>query len=87
MSAVLKSKGITIRKLRSADLSDVSLIEGSSYKFPWSNRIFLDCMAAGYKCRVVEVEAGVAGYCIVANVADEVHVLNIFGDTFQSFSR
>ena len=77
MSAVLKSKGITIRKLRSADLSDVALIEGSSYKFPWSKRIFLDCMAAGYKCRVVEVDARIAGYCIVASAPDEIHILNI----------
>ena len=77
MSAVLKSEGMMIRELRGVDLSAVALIESSSYRFPWSNRIFLDCLAAGYKCRVVEVEARVAGYCIVANVADEVHVLNI----------
>ena len=63
--------------MKAIDLSEVRSIEDSSYKFPWSNRIFLDCLAAGYKCLIVEVSSKVAGYCIVALAADEVHILNI----------
>ena len=77
MSAVLKSETLNIRLLEESDLPAVVKIEQASYRFPWSERIFLDCMAAGYRCRVVLSDGEVAGYCIVAYATCEVHILNI----------
>ena len=80
MSAVLKSEEIFIRKMKEADLLAVRAIEVASYDFPWSEKIFLDCLLAGYVCQVVEVEQKVAGYCIVTRAVQESHVLNICVD-------
>ena len=77
MSAVLKSEVLDIRPIQENDIPSVLKIEQASYRFPWSERIFLDCVAAGYHCRVLLKEGDVAGYCIVAHAAEEVHVLNI----------
>ena len=77
MSAVLKSEVLDIRPIQENDFPSVLKIEQASYRFPWSERIFLDCVAAGYHCRVLLKEGDVAGYCIVAHAAEEVHILNI----------
>ena len=77
MSAVLKVKDLAIRELEKTDIFPITQIEQASYKFPWSEKIFLDCMAAGYRCRVVEFRGKVAGYCVVATAVDEAHILNI----------
>ena len=77
MSAVLKSEALDIRPIQENDFPSVLKIEQASYRFPWSERLFLDCVAAGYHCRVLLKEGDVAGYCIVAHAAEEVHVLNI----------
>ena len=53
MSAVLKSEVLNIRPIQENDFPSVLKIEQASYKFPWSERIFLDCVAAGYHCRVL----------------------------------
>ena len=37
----------------------------------------MDCVAAGYHCRVLLKGENVAGYCIVAYGPEEVHILNI----------
>jgi len=77
MSAVLKSETLSLRPIQESDLPSILKIERASYKFPWSERIFLDCVTAGYHCRVLLNGGGVAGYCIVAYAAEEVHILNI----------
>ena len=77
MSAVLRSEVLNIRSIQESDFPSVLKIEQASYKFPWSERIFLDCVAAGYRCRVLLKGENVAGYCIVAYAAEEVHILNI----------
>lgn len=77
MSAVLKSEVLNIRPIQESDFPSILKIERASYKFPWSEKIFLDCVAAGYHCRALLDEGDVAGYCIVAYAAEEVHILNI----------
>ena len=77
MSAVLQSDTLSIRPIQESDLPSILKIERASYNFPWSERIFLDCVAAGYHCRVLLKGVNVSGYCIVAHAAEEVHILNI----------
>tara|TARA_B100000579_G_C22796552_1_gene837445 strand:+ start:907 stop:1413 length:507 start_codon:yes stop_codon:yes gene_type:complete len=77
MSAVLKSEVLNIRAIQESDFPSILEIEQASYNFPWSERIFLDCVAAGYHCRLLLKGEDVAGYCIVAYAAEEVHILNI----------
>jgi ribosomal-protein-alanine N-acetyltransferase len=60
-----------------ADVSAVVAIELASYRFPWSEVIFRDCLRVGYVCRVAAHLDVVAGYGIVSTGAGEAHVLNL----------
>jgi len=68
---------ITIRPMAEADVASVVAIELVSYRFPWSEGIFRDCLKVGYMCRAVVVYGAVAGYGIVSTGAGEGHILNL----------
>jgi ribosomal-protein-alanine N-acetyltransferase len=59
------------------DIPVVGTIERAGYQFPWSEGIFRDCLRVGYICRVVEVDADLAGYGIMSVGAGEAHILNV----------
>jgi ribosomal-protein-alanine N-acetyltransferase len=59
------------------DLADVMRVELAMYPFPWTRRIFEDCLRVGYRCHVGEVEGAFAGYGIMSTGAGEAHVLNL----------
>ena len=69
-----------IRSMLTSDLSEVLDIELRSYGYPWSERIFIDCMSAGYYCRVVERNDVVRAYGIMSVGAGEAHMLNLCAD-------
>jgi [ribosomal protein S18]-alanine N-acetyltransferase len=69
--------GLKIRAMVPADLWRIAGIEQTSYSFPWSDRIFRDCIKAGYFCRVAEVRRDIVGYAIMSMGAGEAHVLNV----------
>ena len=66
-----------LRKMRSADLPEVMVIERTNYQFPWEEDIFRDCFKANYNCWVCEEQDIVLGYCILSMAVGEAHVLNI----------
>jgi [ribosomal protein S18]-alanine N-acetyltransferase len=68
---------VAIRPMVEADVSAVVAIELSSYRFPWSEGIFRDCLKVGYICHVVVQSDTVAGYGIVSTGAGEAHILNL----------
>jgi [ribosomal protein S18]-alanine N-acetyltransferase len=68
---------VTIRPMSEADVDAIVTIEFSSYRFPWSEGIFRDCLKVGYMCRVVVLYGAVAGYGIVSIGAGEAHILNL----------
>jgi [ribosomal protein S18]-alanine N-acetyltransferase len=68
---------LQIRAMRSADLADVVAVERASYRFPWSEGIFRDCLRVGYTCRVVTLGRQVVGYGVMSLGAGEAHVLNL----------
>jgi ribosomal-protein-alanine N-acetyltransferase len=68
---------VTIRAMADADVSAVVAIELVSYRFPWSEGIFRDCLKVGYVCRTVVVYEAVMGYGIVSTGAGEAHILNL----------
>jgi ribosomal-protein-alanine N-acetyltransferase len=55
------------------------------YPFPWTRRIFEDCLRVGYRCHVGEVDGKFAGYGIMSTGAGEAHVLNLCVD--EKFQR
>lgn len=66
-----------IRAMQAADVPTVVLIERESYRFPWSEGIFRDCVRVGYCCRVVEFDHLLVGYGILSAGAGEAHLLNV----------
>jgi ribosomal-protein-alanine N-acetyltransferase len=66
-----------IRAMQAADVPAVAVIERESYRFPWSEGIFRDCVRVGYCCRVVEFDQLLVGYGVLSAGAGEAHLLNI----------
>lgn len=66
-----------IRPMAQDDLIGVLAQERAGYGYPWSRRIFEDCLRVGYCCLVAEVEQRVAGHGIMMSTAGEAHILNI----------
>mgnify|MGYP001605738970 CR=1 FL=1 len=60
-----------------ADVPAVAGIERAGYAFPWSERVFRDCLRSGYPSWLL-LDAGVpAAHLIVSMAAGEAHVLNL----------
>lgn len=78
-SAVLGT--INYRSLGLADLDQVMLIEQAGHAFPWSERVFRDCLSAGYRLDgVVTADRQLLGFSMVMSVVDEWHILNLCVD-------
>ena len=85
MSAVAERSNCSVREMLVSDLVTVSVIEESSYGFPWSRRVLADCLRSNYICRVIEYDNTIVGYGIMSCGAGEAHILNICIDpTFRS---
>lgn len=77
MSAVVNQEKFSVRGMKHGDLKRVISIEQKSYQYPWSEKIFLDCLASNYSCLVAELDDYVIAYCIVSMAAGEGHLLNV----------
>lgn len=67
----------SIRAMKVDDLDQVMHIEESVYQFPWTRKIFFDCLHVGYHCRVCESDGQLLGYSIASSGAGEAHILNL----------
>ena len=77
MSAVVKPPVLNFRSATVADVNAIMAIEDQVYKFPWTNRIFIDCIRVGYSCQCCEADGQLIAYGIMSMGASEAHVLNI----------
>ncbi len=66
-----------LRKMNKTDLAQIVAIEKDSYRFPWSEDIFRDCLKAKYDCWVCELDEMILGYSILSMAVGEAHILNI----------
>ncbi len=80
MSAVINYPGENYRLMTEHDLRAVLEIEQRSYKFPWSEGIFHDCMRFGYSSWVTEVEDRLVAYAVMSIAVQECHILNLCVD-------
>jgi len=76
VSAVIQA-GRRIRPMQPQDLVGVIGVERASYDYPWSRRIFEDCMQVGYCCLVAETDGLIQGHGIMLARAGEAHILNL----------
>ncbi len=73
MSATL----LSARKMITADLIQVILVEREVFLFPWSKINFSDSISAGHDCRVLEQTSSIFGYGVMMTGVNEAHLLTI----------
>lgn len=59
------------------DLETVVANEFTSYAFPWTRGIFLDCLKARHECWVGCVEGEIVAHAVLSIGAGEGHLLNL----------
>ena len=63
--------------MRLTDLAAVVQNERSAYAYPWSDRIFVDCLASGHECWIARCRRDVIGHAVLSVAAREAHLLNL----------
>jgi ribosomal-protein-alanine N-acetyltransferase len=87
MSAVFKpadSLEARFELMTHADLPQVTQVEQSAYKYPWTHDNFSDSLNSGYQAQMllggqasVDTPAQLLGYFVAMKGVDEVHLLNL----------
>lgn len=73
----LSHSELSMRDMRTEDLTQVLLIERNAQISPWSRLSFEESLTKQYRCRVLEVNNEIIAYHVVCPVADELHILNV----------
>ena len=68
---------LTFRRMTLADLERVMRVEEEVYDFPWTRRIFSDCIRVGYLCWLALRGDEVVGHAVISVTAGESHMLNL----------
>jgi [ribosomal protein S18]-alanine N-acetyltransferase len=68
---------VICRKMRPSDLDQVVRNEELSYPNPWSRRIFLDCLRAGYQCWVLATRDKILAHGVLSAGLGESHLLTL----------
>ncbi|NNE38911.1 MAG: ribosomal protein S18-alanine N-acetyltransferase [Gammaproteobacteria bacterium] len=78
MSAVIKQELFSFRPMIESDIDDVLVIEDQVYNYPWSRKIFLDCLRVGYCSWVLQSgHECIDAYGIMSVAVGECHILNL----------
>ncbi len=73
----MTDRRLRFRRMTPADLKQVILVEREVYEFPWSERIFNDCIRVGYHCWLALAQDAVIGHAVISVTAGESHMLNL----------
>ena len=68
---------LSFRRMTLADIKQVMTIERAVYEFPWTERIFGDCIRVGYQCWMASVKQRIVGHAVISVTAGESHILNL----------
>ncbi len=69
-----------MRRMQVADIERVMGVERATYDYPWTTRIFEDCIRVGYDCWVLEADGRQVGHAVLTVAAGEAHLLNLSVD-------
>ncbi|NQV69720.1 MAG: ribosomal protein S18-alanine N-acetyltransferase [Pseudohongiella sp.] len=65
------------RSMRSSDIDLVVQNEVAAYAHPWSKRIFIDCLRAGYQCWVLANKQQIVAHGVMSVAIGECHLLTL----------
>ena len=68
---------LTFRPMTLDDIDAVMLLEEAVYPFPWTKRIFKDCIRVGYDCWLALFQNTVVAHAVISVAAGESHMLNL----------
>ena len=74
---ITDSGQVICRRMRPSDLDLVVRNEEISYPNPWSKRIFLDCLRAGYECWVLATRDRILAHGVLSAAVGESHLLTL----------
>jgi ribosomal-protein-alanine N-acetyltransferase len=58
----MSEDSLSFRRMTLADVKQVMTIEREVYEFPWTERIFSDCIRVGYQCWMASVKQRIQGF-------------------------
>lgn len=65
------------RKMRHSDLDLVAANEAAVNAHPWSKRVFIDCLRAGYQCWVLANKQRIVAHAVMSVAVGECHLLTL----------
>jgi len=68
---------LTFRQMALEDICAVIQLENEVYQFPWTDRIFKDCIRVGYDCWLAHLGNTVVAHAVISIAAGESHILNL----------
>lgn len=68
---------LTFRQMALEDISAVIQLENEVYQFPWTDRIFKDCIRVGYDCWLAHLGNTIVAHAVISIAAGESHILNL----------
>ncbi|HBW82956.1 MAG: ribosomal-protein-alanine N-acetyltransferase [Gammaproteobacteria bacterium] len=63
--------------MRYSDLDLVVKNEAAAYAYPWTKRIFIDCLRAGYQSWVLANKQEIAAHGVMSVAVEECHLLTL----------
>lgn len=73
----MNEPALEFRRMTLSDLDRVMKVEREVYDFPWTERIFSDCMRVGYLCWLALRGRDVVGHAVISVTSGESHMLNL----------
>ena len=65
------------RTMRTSDVELVAQNEAAAYDHPWTKRIIVDCLRAGYQCWVLANKQQIVAHAVVSVAIGECHLLTL----------
>ena len=69
--------GLWFRRMTLGDVERVMRVEHEVYEFPWTEKIFSDCIRVGYYCWLALQRQNIVGHAVISVSAGESHMLNL----------
>jgi ribosomal-protein-alanine N-acetyltransferase len=73
----MSDPGLWFRRMTLGDVERVMRVEHEVYEFPWTEKIFSDCIRVGYYCWLALQRQNIVGHAVISVSAGESHMLNL----------
>lgn len=74
------SESLSVVSLDETDLTTLNRIERAGHVYPWSERVFMDCIRSGYYLDGAMQADQLLGFAVIMPILNEWHILNLCVD-------